>query len=105
MLYTKFQGHWSTGSGEEDFLRFLPYMGMAAMLVMWPRAFELLFFPKGPGGCIWNLVAMGQVVSEEKSFEIVDGRTTEPAYTISSSGAFGSGELKIILKKLIKNNI
>ena len=35
------------------------------------------------------------VVSEEKSFEIVDGRTTEPAYTISSPGAFGSGELKI----------
>ena len=39
------------------------------------------------------------VVSEEKSFEIVDerrkkdGRTTEPAYTISSPGAFGSGEL------------
>ena len=34
MLYTKFQGHRSIGSGEEDFLRFLPYMGMAAMLVM-----------------------------------------------------------------------
>ena len=80
-------------------------MGMAAMLVMWPRLYEQLFFPKGPGGCIWNLVAIGPVVSEEKSFEIVDGRrttydgrtdgrTTEPAYTISSPGAFGSGELK-----------
>ena len=34
MLHTKFQGHWSIGSGEEDFLRFLPYMGMVAMLVM-----------------------------------------------------------------------
>ena len=56
-------------------------MGMAAMLVMWPRLFEQLFFPKGPGGCIWNLVAIGPVVSEEKSFEIV---------------AFGSGELKNI---------
>ena len=53
------------------------------------------------------MVAIGPVVSEEKSFEIVDGRrttdgrttddgrrTTEPAYTISSPGAFGSGELK-----------
>ena len=30
MLHTKFQGHWPTGSGKEDFLRFLPYMGMAA---------------------------------------------------------------------------
>ena len=33
-----------------------------------------------------------------KSFEIVDGRTdgrtTEPAYTVSFPGAFGSGELK-----------
>ena len=36
----------------------------------------------------------GPVVSEEKSFEIVDGWTTEPAYTISSPGAFGSGEIK-----------
>ena len=41
------------------------------------------------------------VVSDEKSFEIVDGRrtdgrrTTEPAYTISFHGAFGSGEMKI----------
>ena len=77
MLHTKFQGHWSIGSGEEDFLRFLPYMGMAAMLVMWPRSFEQLFFPKGPGGCIWNLVAIGPVVSEEKLFEIVDGRRTD----------------------------
>ena len=34
MLHTKFQGHGPIGSGEEDFFRFLPYMGMAAMLVM-----------------------------------------------------------------------
>ena len=45
------------------------------------------------------MVAIDPVVSEEKSFEIVDGRgtderTTEPAYTISSPKAFGSGELK-----------
>ena len=43
-----------------------------------------------------NLVTFGPVVSEEKSFEIVDRRTTEPAYSISSPGAFGSGELKSI---------
>ena len=52
-------------------------MGMAAMLDMWPRPFEQLFFPKVPGGCIWNLVAIGPVVTEEKSFEIVDGRRTD----------------------------
>ena len=52
MLHTKFQGHGSIGSGEEDFLRFLPYMGMAANLVMCSRLFEQLFVPKVPGGCI-----------------------------------------------------
>ena len=77
MLHTKFQGHQSVGSREEDFLRFLPYMGMAAILVMWPRLFEQLFVPKVPGGCIWNLVKIGPVVSEDKSFELVDGRTTD----------------------------
>ena len=77
MLYSKFQGHWSIGSGEKDFLRFLPYMGMAAMLVKWPKSFEHFFFPKGSEGCIWNLVAIGPVVSEEKLFEIVDGLTTD----------------------------
>ena len=33
MLHAKFQDHRTSGSGEEDFLRFLPYMGMAASLV------------------------------------------------------------------------
>ena len=51
MLHIKFQGHWSIGSGEEDFLRFLPYISMVAMLVMRHRSYEHLFFPKGPGGC------------------------------------------------------
>ena len=34
MLHTKFHGNLQAGSGEEDFFRFLPYMGMAAILVM-----------------------------------------------------------------------
>ena len=34
MLHAKFQDHSTSGFGEEDFLRFLPYMGMAAILVM-----------------------------------------------------------------------
>ena len=50
-------------------------MDMAAILVMWPRPFEQFSFPKGPGGCIWNLATTGPAVSEEKSFEIVDART------------------------------
>ena len=34
MLHTEFQDHMTSGSGEEDFLRFLPYMGIVAILVM-----------------------------------------------------------------------
>ena len=34
MLHAKFQDQRTSGSGEEDFLRFLPYMGTAAILVM-----------------------------------------------------------------------
>ena len=34
MLHTKFREYRPAGSGEEDFLRFLPYMGMVAILVM-----------------------------------------------------------------------
>ena len=34
------------------------------------------------------------MVSEEKSFESVDGRRTEASHTKSSPGAFGSGELE-----------
>ena len=34
MLHAKFQDHRTSGSGEENCLRFLPYMGMAAILVM-----------------------------------------------------------------------
>ena len=34
MLHAKFQDHRLSGSGEEDFLRFLPYMDMASFLVM-----------------------------------------------------------------------
>ena len=34
MLHAKFQDPRPLGSGEEDFYRFLPYMGMAAILVM-----------------------------------------------------------------------
>ena len=57
------------------FFKFLSYMDMAATVVMWPRPFEQLFIPKGPGGCIWNLVTIDPVVSDKKSFEIVNGWT------------------------------
>ena len=34
MLHTKFRGNRPAGSGVEDFKGILPYMGMAAILVM-----------------------------------------------------------------------
>ena len=34
MLHTKFRGDRPAGSGEDDFEGFLPYMGMATILVM-----------------------------------------------------------------------
>ena len=48
MQHTKFQGHRFIGSGEEDILRFLPYMGMADTLVMWPYSFVKIFIPIHP---------------------------------------------------------
>ena len=46
MLHTKSQGNQPSGSGEEDFFKgFLPYMGVAAILVMWPVQFEQTFGP------------------------------------------------------------
>ena len=79
MLNAKFQDHRTSGSGEVDFLRFLPYMGMAAILVMWPGPFIYTFVPPSQGGSTYNLALIGQAVSEEKIFEnggrTDDGRT------------------------------
>ena len=80
MQHTKFQGHQPFGSGEEDFLRFLPYMGMAAILVMWPGSFEQTFIPPSHRGSIWNLTLIGQAVSEEKMFKERGRRRTTEAY-------------------------
>ena len=100
MMRTKNQGHWPFGSREEDFFsRFLPYMAMAAILVMWPGPFEQTFVPSSRRSSIWNLTLIGPVVSEEKMFKECgrrqttdDGRrrTTDdgrrrPTYPISSS--------------------
>ena len=52
MLHTKFQGHMPFGSGEEGFLRFLTYIGMAAILVTCPGPFEQTFVPPSHVGSI-----------------------------------------------------
>ena len=68
MLHTKFQGHGSIDSREEDFLRFLPYMGMAAMSAMWPNSFVLIFIPILPKAFIWILVPTRPTVFEKNKF-------------------------------------
>ena len=64
MLHTKPQGHWPLGSGDEVFL---PYMGMAAILIR-PWCGKNTFVSLAHGGSIWNLALTGPVVSE-KTFE------------------------------------
>ena len=34
----------------------MSYMGMAAILVMWPGSFEQTFVPPSQGGPTWNLI-------------------------------------------------
>ena len=43
MLHTNFQGHHPFDSREENFFKFLPNTGMAAIQVMWPGPFEQTF--------------------------------------------------------------
>ena len=43
MLHTKFQGHRPFVSRKKTFEEFLPYMVMAAILVMRPGPFEQVF--------------------------------------------------------------
>ena len=76
MTHTKIQSHQPFGSGEEDFFRFLPYMGMAAILVMWPGPFEQTFVHLSHRCSIWNLTLIGPVVSEEKMFKECGRRRT-----------------------------
>ena len=45
MICAKIQLQGILGSGEEDFERFLPYMGMAAILVNGPQHFSNLVSP------------------------------------------------------------
>ena len=103
MLHTKPQGHWPIGSGEESFEGFLPYMGVAAILVMWPRPLEQTFVPPSHWGSIWNLALIGPAVLEKKIFEnggrMDNGRTMDYCYYKLTNEPKGSGELKLQLSK------
>ena len=70
MLQAKFRDHRTSGSGE-DFRRFLPYMGVAAILVMLPASCHQIFISLYLKAFIQNLVQIGTVVSEKIQFELL----------------------------------
>ena len=57
-------------------------MGLAAILVMWPRCRKQTFFPPTQGGSTEYLTLIGHAVSEEKTFEIVEGWQTDGRQTM-----------------------
>ena len=85
---------------EKIFEGFLPYMGVAAILVMWPRPREKTFVPPSHWGSIWNFALIGPAVLEKKIFE--NGGLTDDGpwlyYKLIINEPKGSGELKIELE-------
>ena len=78
-------------------------MGMAAILVMWPRSAEQTFVPPSHGGSVWSLTLVGSAVSGKMIKECgrqipdADGRTTEPAlYYKLTYEPEGSGALNAV---------
>ena len=48
---------------------FLPYMGVAAILVMWPTSRKQTLVLPSHWGSVWNLALTSQAVLEKKIFE------------------------------------
>ena len=80
----------------------LPYMGVAAILVMWPRPREETFVAPSHRGSIWNLALIGPAVWRRRSLKMVAGQRTDNGRTDDGSWLYykltnepkGSGELK-----------
>ena len=70
MLHTKFPENRPAGSGE-DFLGFLPYIGVAAILVMCPASCHQIFISLYLKACIQNRVQIDTLVSEKIRFEFL----------------------------------
>ena len=62
MLYTEIQPQSFLGSGE-DFQVFLPYIGMAAILLNGTEAFKVIVNILLTEGPMWNLVKIAQAIS------------------------------------------
>ena len=70
MVHTKFSRNLPVGPGEE-FQRFLPYMGVAAILVMWPASCHQILISLYLKAFIQILVKIGTVLSEKIQFEFL----------------------------------
>ena len=82
MLHIKFQGHRPFGSGEEDFLRFLPYMGMRPSWSCDQGRLNKLLFPHPMETSYEIWLQPAQWFLRRRCFKSVDdrrtaGRTTE----------------------------
>ena len=97
MLHAKFQSHRPSGSGKEDFLRFLLFIAMAAILVIWPEPFIQTLVPPSYGCSILSVALIGPGVSKEM-FKHCERRqrTTEHGSPCEPNG---SGEPKRKEKK------
>ena len=65
MLQAKFQDHRTSGSGEGRFSKILPYIGVAAILVLLPASCHQIFISLYLKAFIQSLVQIGTVVSEK----------------------------------------
>ena len=83
-------------------------MGVAAILVMWPRPLGQTFVTPSQWGFLWNLALIGPVVLEKKIFENGGRRTDDDGQWRMDDGPWlyykltnepkGSGELKTHLQ-------
>ena len=90
---------------EKIFEGFIPYMGMAAILVMWPRLYEQTLVLLSLWGSIWNLASIGQAVLEKKIFENGGRRIDDDGpwlYFKLTNQPKGSGELKMCINNDLK---
>ena len=71
MLHTNFCGNRPSVSVEEDFKGFLPYMGMAAIVVIRPASCHQIFISLYLKTFIQNLVQIGTVITEKIQFEFL----------------------------------
>ena len=79
MLHVKFQENRSSGSGEGDFLKVFIIYGHGGHLGHVTWTIYINFLSPLPRRLHIKLALIGQTVSEEKTFEIVNGRTTTDA--------------------------